>query len=154
MRWSCATSTESVTRTGDDQVTTASGEVLTDKDIEALADEAERGYDLDKAIRVTVGRPSLGTKGATPRVQVRVDPDLAKALRARARKERRSVSEIAVPRCASTSIERPDIRGQSATIRPHPAPSWAGSLFCRDGAQVKCVVAPDRSQSRPRPENP
>jgi hypothetical protein len=54
--------------------TTASGEVLTDEDIEALADEAERGYDLDKAIKVTVGRPSLGAKGASPRVQIRVDP--------------------------------------------------------------------------------
>jgi predicted HicB family RNase H-like nuclease len=75
--------------------TTASGEVLTDEDIEALADEAERGYDLDKAIRATVGRPSLGTKGASPRVQVRVDPDLAKALQVRAHKEHRSVSEIA-----------------------------------------------------------
>jgi predicted HicB family RNase H-like nuclease len=75
--------------------TTASGEVLTDEDIEELADEAERGYDLDKAIKVTVGRPSLGAKGASPRVQVRVDPDLAKALRARARKEHRSVSEVA-----------------------------------------------------------
>ena len=35
--------------------TTASGEVLTDEDIEALADEAERGYDLDEATKVTVG---------------------------------------------------------------------------------------------------
>lgn len=75
--------------------TTASGEALTDQDIEALANEAERGYDLDKAIKVTVGRPSLGAKGTSPRVQVRVDPALAKALRARARKEHRSVSEVA-----------------------------------------------------------
>jgi len=75
--------------------TTASGEVLTDEDIEALADEAERGYDLDEATRVTVGRPSLGAKGASPRVQVRVDPDLAKALHARARREHRTVSDIA-----------------------------------------------------------
>lgn len=75
--------------------TTASGEILTDEDIEALADEAERGYDLDKAIKVTVGRPSLGPEGASPRVQIRVDPDLANDLRARARKEHRSVSEIA-----------------------------------------------------------
>lgn len=74
---------------------TASGEVLSDEDVEALADEAERGYDLDKATKVTVGRPSLGAKGISPRVQVRVDPVLAKALRARARKEHRSVSEIA-----------------------------------------------------------
>ena len=77
------------------RLTTASGEVLTDEDIEALADEAERGYDLDKATKVTVGRPSLGANGTSPRVQVRVDPDLAKALQARARKEHRSISEIA-----------------------------------------------------------
>jgi predicted HicB family RNase H-like nuclease len=74
---------------------TRSGTKLTKKVIEALADEAERGYDLAKATKVTVGRPSLGTKGASPRVQVRVDAALAKALRARARKEHRSVSEIA-----------------------------------------------------------
>jgi hypothetical protein len=77
------------------KLTTASGEVLTDEDIETLADEAERGYDLDKATRVTVGRPSLGPKGTSPRVQIRVDPDLAEALRDRAHKEHRSVSEIA-----------------------------------------------------------
>lgn len=77
------------------EFTTASGEVLNDEDIEALADEAERGYDLDRATRVTVGRPSLGAGGASPRVQVRVDLDLANALHARAQKEHRSVSEIA-----------------------------------------------------------
>jgi predicted HicB family RNase H-like nuclease len=74
---------------------TASGEVLTDEDIEALADEAERGYDLERATKVTVGRPSLGVKGVSPRVQVRVDPELAEALRARALEEHRSVSEVA-----------------------------------------------------------
>ncbi len=75
--------------------TTASGEVLTDEDIEALADEAERGYDLSKATKVMIGRPPLGAAGPSPRVQVRVDPKLAKALQARARREKRSVSEIA-----------------------------------------------------------
>jgi len=68
---------------------------LTDEVIEALADEAERGYDLSKARRVYVGRPPLGKAGPSPRVQVRVDPKLAKALKARARTEKRSVSEIA-----------------------------------------------------------
>jgi hypothetical protein len=77
------------------KIRTAGGDELSEQDIEALADEAERGYDLDRAIRVTVGRPSLGTKGASPRVQIRVDPDLAKALKVRAHKEHRSVSEIA-----------------------------------------------------------
>lgn len=74
---------------------TRSGTKLTKKVIEALADEAERGYDLTKAKRVTFGRPSLGPAGTSPRVQVRVDPELAEALRARANEEQRSVSEIA-----------------------------------------------------------
>ncbi|HEY1834735.1 MAG TPA: ribbon-helix-helix domain-containing protein [Solirubrobacteraceae bacterium] len=74
--------------------TTASGETLTEQDIEELADEAERGYDLDEATKVTVGRPSLGAKGTSPRVQVRVDPDLADALRNLAIEQHRSVSEI------------------------------------------------------------
>ncbi|HEY3866273.1 MAG TPA: ribbon-helix-helix domain-containing protein [Solirubrobacteraceae bacterium] len=74
---------------------TRSGTKLTKKAIEALADEAERGYDLTKAKRVAFGRPSLGDIGVSPRVQVRVDPELAEALKARARKEHRSVSEIA-----------------------------------------------------------
>ncbi|HST55494.1 MAG TPA: ribbon-helix-helix protein, CopG family [Solirubrobacteraceae bacterium] len=74
---------------------TAGGDVLTDEIIDALADEAERGYDLTKAKRVTFGRPSLGAAGVSPRVQVRVDPDLAKALKARAKAEHRSVSEVA-----------------------------------------------------------
>lgn len=74
---------------------TASGDVLTDEDIEALADEAERGYDLSRATRVTVGRPSLGAKGISPRIQVRIDPKLAKALRSRARAENRSLSAVA-----------------------------------------------------------
>lgn len=77
------------------KIKTAGGDELSEQDIETLADEAERGYDLNKAIKVTVGRPPLGTKGASPRVQIRVDPDLAKALHARARKEQRSVSEVA-----------------------------------------------------------
>lgn len=74
---------------------TRSGTELTKKVVDALAEEAERGYDLTKAERVRMGRPALGRSGASPRVQVRVDPDLAMALRARARKEHRSVSEIA-----------------------------------------------------------
>jgi predicted HicB family RNase H-like nuclease len=76
-------------------VKTAGGDKLTEYDLDALADEAERGYDLAKAKRVTAGRPSLGAGGVSPRVQVRVDPDLARALHLRAQKEQRSVSEIA-----------------------------------------------------------
>lgn len=74
---------------------TRSGTKLTRKVIEALADEAERGDDLSKARREYIGRPSLGASGTSPRVQVRVDPDLAMALKIRAREENRSVSELA-----------------------------------------------------------
>jgi hypothetical protein len=74
---------------------TRSGTKLTKKVVRALADEAERGYDLKKAKSVAFGRPSLGPAGTSPRVQVRVDPELAEALKARARAEQRSVSEIA-----------------------------------------------------------
>jgi predicted HicB family RNase H-like nuclease len=76
-------------------VRTISGDELSEKDIEALADEAERGYDLSKTRCVRVGRPALGKAGTSPRIQVRVDPKLSRALRARARREKRSVSEIA-----------------------------------------------------------
>jgi predicted HicB family RNase H-like nuclease len=78
------------------KIITSSGEELSEEDIEALADEAERGYDLSKALSVTVAGPALeSTPSASLRVQVRVDPDLASALRARASSENRSVSEIA-----------------------------------------------------------
>lgn len=77
------------------RVNTKAGTPLTNSDAERLAAEAERGYDLAKAKRVRTGRPSLGHAGSSPRVQVRVDPQLAKALRSRARREKRSVSDIA-----------------------------------------------------------
>jgi hypothetical protein len=77
------------------RVKTKSGTLLTTKDVNRLADEAERGYDLTKAKRIRTGRPSLGNGGSSPRVQVRVDAQLARALRSQARKEKRSVSEIA-----------------------------------------------------------
>ena len=77
------------------KVTTAAGDELSDQDIEALADEAERGYDVAKARPVRVGRPALDKADSSPRIQVRVDPELANALRNRARHEKRSVSDVA-----------------------------------------------------------
>jgi hypothetical protein len=74
---------------------TRSGTKLTRTVVDALTEEAERGYDLTNAKRVRRGRPALGhDAGASPRVQVRVDPDMAEALQVLAHKERRSVSEI------------------------------------------------------------
>jgi hypothetical protein len=50
------------------------GDELTDEVVQALADEAERGYDLEGAERVRVGRPSLagGGRGVSPQVNVRI----------------------------------------------------------------------------------
>jgi hypothetical protein len=45
---------------------TRSGTELTKKVIDALAEEAERGYDLTQAKRVRMGRPALGDGGASP----------------------------------------------------------------------------------------
>lgn len=62
---------------------------------DALAAEAERGYDLSEAKRRRVGRPSLGTRGASPRLSFRATPELYRAAKRRARQEGRPVSELA-----------------------------------------------------------
>ncbi len=55
-------------------ITTAGGDELSEADIEALADEAERGYDLTKATRVTVNRPPL--KAAAEALRPRLVEDV------------------------------------------------------------------------------
>ncbi len=72
---------------------TKSGRVLTAADIEALAAEAERGYDLTKAKRRRVGRPSLG-RGTSPRVQFRLEAALYKKAQAKAAVDGRSLSAV------------------------------------------------------------
>ncbi len=73
---------------------TKGGTVLTPAVEEALADEAEAGCDLSKAKSVQTGRPSLG-RGTSPRLDLRVEPELAEALHRRAREEHRTVSAVA-----------------------------------------------------------
>ena len=68
-------------------------EVLTDDMIEALAREAEAGYDLATLRPHRVGRPPLGS-GSSRRVQFRVDATTYAALRAQARAEHRHLSEV------------------------------------------------------------
>jgi len=74
---------------------TKSGLEVTPEVADALADEAERGYDLSKAKRQFVGRPSLSGSGASPRMSFRITPELYLALEERAEKEGRSVSDLA-----------------------------------------------------------
>lgn len=73
--------------------TTKTGRVLSDADIEALADEAERGYAFEDLKRRRRGRPMLGSAPAEV-VPVRLDPALKQAVEDRARDSDTSVSEI------------------------------------------------------------
>jgi hypothetical protein len=74
---------------------TKSGLEVTPEIADALADEAERGYDLSKAKRQFVGRPSLSGNGTSPRMSFRITPELYLAMEKRAEKEGRSVSDLA-----------------------------------------------------------
>lgn len=74
---------------------TKAGTAITPKIADALAAEAERGYDLSKAKPRRVGRPSLAGAGASPRLSFRTTPDLYRAAQKRAKQEGRSVSDLA-----------------------------------------------------------
>nr|HET7120918.1 ribbon-helix-helix domain-containing protein [Solirubrobacterales bacterium] len=74
---------------------TPAGTVITQEVAEELAEEAERGYDLEHLERRFVGRPSLGQSGVSPRVSFRAPSDLYDAAWKRADKEGRSLSDLA-----------------------------------------------------------
>lgn len=80
------------------RVKTKAGTTLTPAEVDALADEAERGYDLARAApeRTGPGRPSLGEgEGESPRITYRVAPALLAAAERRAKAEGRTLSELA-----------------------------------------------------------
>lgn len=74
---------------------TRSGRPISDSDVEALAAEAEAGYDVDKLIarRPKRGRPALGSAPANVE-SVRLDPELRHELAERARAEGTTTSEV------------------------------------------------------------
>jgi hypothetical protein len=74
--------------------TTPAGRVLTDADLDSIADEVERtDYDVEKLKTRRRGRPLLGSAPAEV-VPVRLDPELKSAVDARAEAEHLSASEI------------------------------------------------------------
>ena len=75
--------------------TTKSGKAVDDRVIEALADEAEAGYDVDEVIarRGKRGRPPLGAGPSTVE-SVRLDPELRERLARRAEADGVPVSEV------------------------------------------------------------
>ena len=70
------------------------GTPITEALADELAREAEAGYDLSRARRV--GRRSLaGGAGRSPRLNVRITPDLHAHASERARREGKSLSQLA-----------------------------------------------------------
>jgi uncharacterized protein (DUF4415 family) len=74
---------------------TTSGRPITDADVQRLAEEAERGYDVDAlaARRSKRGRPALGSAPASVE-SVRLDPELRDQLTARAQADGTTPSEV------------------------------------------------------------
>jgi hypothetical protein len=72
---------------------TKTGKVLSDTDVEALADEAAREYDVETLKARRRGRPSMGSAAADV-VPVRLDPELKEAVETRAEREQTTTSEI------------------------------------------------------------
>ncbi|MFC0082420.1 ribbon-helix-helix protein, CopG family [Aciditerrimonas ferrireducens] len=74
--------------------TRADGSPITDRDVEAMADEAKAGYDAEEILRRRRGgRPTLGREPSTVE-SVRLDPDLKRDLLLKAAEEHISVSEL------------------------------------------------------------
>ncbi len=72
----------------------ADGTPITDEAVEAMADEAEHGYDVEEILRRRQpGRPTMGSGIATVE-SVRLDPELKRDLLLRAAEEHTSVSEV------------------------------------------------------------
>ncbi len=72
----------------------ASGEVLTEADIEKIADEIESDEPVVFRKTIPVGRPSLNGNGASPRLSFRVPRELYDAAMERAIEDGTTVSEV------------------------------------------------------------
>lgn len=71
----------------------AEGEGISDEAVEAMADEAERGYDVEELLQRRSGRPTIGSAAASVE-SVRLDPELKRDLLLRAAQDGKSVSEL------------------------------------------------------------
>jgi len=71
----------------------ADGSRITDEGVEAMADEAERGYDVEELLQRRRGRPAMGSAVASVE-SVRLDPEFKRDLLLRAAQDGTSVSEL------------------------------------------------------------
>jgi hypothetical protein len=73
---------------------TKTGQTLSTKDVDAIAEEVEhKDYDIEALKTRRRGRPSIGT-GPADVVPVRIDPELRAAIAARAEADDTTASEI------------------------------------------------------------
>jgi len=73
---------------------TKSGRVLTDDDLDALAEEVETAdYDVEELKGRRRGRPPMGS-GPADVVPVRIDPELKMAIEARAEADHTTTSNV------------------------------------------------------------
>lgn len=72
---------------------TASGKPITDELVDEVASKAEAGYDVKKTLQRRVGRPAIGSGPASVE-SVRLDPELRKALRQRAKRDHEATSSV------------------------------------------------------------
>jgi len=70
----------------------ADGTPITDEMVEAMADDAERGYDVEEILRRRGGRPPMGSAASSVE-SVRLTPELKRDLLLKAADENISVSE-------------------------------------------------------------
>jgi hypothetical protein len=73
----------------------ASGKVLTEEDVDRIADEVESDEPVEFTGIRLVGRPSLDGNGASPRLSFRVPRELYDAAAQRAIEEERTISAVA-----------------------------------------------------------
>jgi predicted transcriptional regulator len=76
-------------------IRTKAGKVLTEEDIERIADEVESDAPVVFSAMRPVGRPSLDGNGTSPRLSFRIPRDLWEAAAERAISEERTVSAVA-----------------------------------------------------------
>jgi Arc/MetJ-type ribon-helix-helix transcriptional regulator len=96
---------------------TKTGRILTDEEIEALAAEAEGGYDVTEVAR-RPGRPRMGSAPATV-VPVRLPADLHTAVKGLAEAESTSLSEVvrdALRRYLASEAPSSDFRTASGRV--------------------------------------
>lgn len=78
----------------DGEWVTKGGTVVTPEMEERWSKEFEEGFDLSTWTTVRVGRPPLDGVRVSERITIRVPPDLYDAAKAKAEKEKRSISNL------------------------------------------------------------